>query len=155
MPLSRPPPAVAACGCRAGGGIDTLDYSDHTQGVVVDLGTLAPAGTDANADGIAEEGDVIAGDLENLNGGQGPDTLAGSAVANTINGGLGDDNLVGRGGPDVIHAGPSHETVDAGPGDDLVDGVDGQVDTLGCGDDNDTAQADTQDVVRPSCEQVN
>src|SRR5262249_15138060 len=83
-----------------GGGVNTLDYSSVTQGVVVNL----PLGT-ANGltGGIANFGDVF--------GGSGNDILVGNAAANTLRGGAGRDLLIGGAGLD---------TVDGGGGEDIL-----------------------------------
>ncbi|MBM79750.1 MAG: hypothetical protein CMJ78_04040 [Planctomycetaceae bacterium] len=89
------------------------------------------------------------------NGGQGRDTLIGSALNDTLRGGAhrdslsgndGDDNLQGQGGADTIVGGAGNDRLDgdegndrlsAGAGDDLVFGGTGG-DSMGGGSGNDT-----------------
>ena len=83
-------------------GVDTLDYSADTVGVVVNLSSGVTSGGDA-------EGDVIA-DFENATGGAGNDSLTGSNDENVLIGGAGDDTFVGRGDDDTIDGGAGVDT---------------------------------------------
>lgn len=88
--------------------------------------------TAVHADGMPTSGSVGEGDrvMENVE---------------TLVGGSGNDDLVGAAGPSALIG---------GPGDDrLEDLLDGEIDTLNCGDGNDTAYADRgNDQVDASCE---
>jgi Ca2+-binding RTX toxin-like protein len=76
-------------------GIDTIDFSSRTAGVVCSL--------DASADdGEAGEGDTVSADIENILGGAGADTLTGSASNNIITGGAGADIVHGGAGLDTM-----------------------------------------------------
>lgn len=86
-------------------GFDYVDYSERTAGVSVD-----PDG--ASDDGEPGEGDAVAADVEALVGGDGPDTLTGSAVENLVLGLGGDDRI------DVRDA--EADLVDCGADADLV-----------------------------------
>lgn len=82
-------------------------------------------GADADGDGVAEEGDCVGEDVENVAGGAGDDTLVGNdpdpRIAesprveprgwNRLMGGEGNDRLDGRFGPDVFEGGPGVDTV--------------------------------------------
>lgn len=82
-------------------------------------------GADADRDGLAEEGDCVGEDVENVLGGDGADTLVGNdpdpRIAesprveprgwNRLMGGPGDDLLDGRFGPDVFEGGAGVDTV--------------------------------------------
>lgn len=77
-----------------GMGIDTLSYGTHSAAVNVSLaltGTQVTGGS--GSDRIAN--------FENLTGGSGNDTLGGSATANVIDGGLGNDSMSGGAGDDT------------------------------------------------------
>ncbi|MET0745097.1 MAG: M10 family metallopeptidase [Microvirga sp.] len=76
------------------GTYDTLEYSDASDGVAVNLGTSVVSG------GYAA-GDIISG-FENLIGGNGSDVLYGSSAANVIFGSRGSDQIVGSGGQDYL-----------------------------------------------------
>ena len=67
-----------------GAGTDTADYSSRAAAVTVTL------------DGAVNDGELGEGDradVENISGGTGDDTLAGSGAANTLSGGGGDDAI--------------------------------------------------------------
>jgi len=82
-------------------------------------------GADADGDDVAEEGDCVGEDVENVLGGAGDDTLIGNdpdpRIAesprveprgwNRLMGGSGNDLLDGRFGPDVFEGGPGVDTV--------------------------------------------
>jgi len=70
-------------------------------------------------------------------GGDGTDTLNGTAAADTLNGNNGDDTLNGASGNDTLNAGADNDTVNASGGDDIVNGSSGD-DTLKGSDGNDT-----------------
>ena len=74
--------------------MDTLDYSFSSVRVRFDLGIKF-----ADA-----EGDTIKG-FENLIGSRGDNSVAGSAVANTLSLGDGDDSMFGQGGRDELTGG--------------------------------------------------
>ena len=104
-----------------GGGQDAVDYSLRSGAVTADL-----SGSQGD-DGEAGEGDSIAGDIEDLYGGGGNDSLTGSSVANFL---------------------------DGGAGDDLMSLVDAIADSGVCGDGNDRVTADDLDAVEDDCEDV-
>jgi Ca2+-binding RTX toxin-like protein len=87
-----------------GGGNDTLDYSDSTNGgIYVDLMFNSLSGGDA-------EGDLISG-FANINGTNAGDVaLVGDNNANVIKGNGGDDLIMGRGGADTLDGGSGNET---------------------------------------------
>jgi Ca2+-binding RTX toxin-like protein len=93
-------------------GVDTSTYAGRTTRLRVDIGG-ALDGSDADNNGVAEEGDTTAGDVENLIGGEGPDTLIGSG---------GDNVLTGNGNQDVLQGLNSLDTLDGGPGTDKLVG---------------------------------
>lgn len=97
----------------------------------------------------------LAGDLENAQGGDGGDILVGTAGANRLLGGAGDDEIEGLGGADVLHGnvgddwlwgdggrdiirgGRGADNLDGGAGDDWLSGDRGD-DTLAGGAGADT-----------------
>ncbi len=85
-----------------GGDTDTLDYSDLTAAVMVDLS--AATGGSAQA-GPAGDKDTVKDGFENVAGGSGNDTLIGQDDANVLQGGPGDDVLNGAGGEDLLQGG--------------------------------------------------
>jgi Ca2+-binding RTX toxin-like protein len=82
-----------------GSGTDTIDYSGRTTSVNVTIG----AGN--RDDGAPGEGDDVQGDVENVVGGSGNDTLIGNAANNSLYGNGGSDFLEGGGGADVLDGG--------------------------------------------------
>jgi Ca2+-binding RTX toxin-like protein len=115
-------------------GVDTASYGNAAAGVTVSL--AAPGAQNTVGHGT----DTLQG-FENLTGSPQPDTLAGDALANVINGGAGADP--------ALSGGLGNDTVLGGLGDDLLDGgvpavADGgaaQIDTLDGGGDNDILNA--------------
>lgn len=125
-----------------GGGVDTLSYAGAAVAVTVNLRTFSTAGSAVNSDAF---GDVLSGfesSFENVIGGNGADTLTGSAAANrlegglgndTINGGSGNDNLVGGGGNDRINGGTGSDLIAGGTGSDRLTGAAGKDEMTGGG----------------------
>jgi Ca2+-binding RTX toxin-like protein len=126
-----------------GSGIDTYDYfhnsSDNTTPVNLTLDGQAN-------DGLAGEGDNILSDVEDIQASvSNPTTITGTAAANSISGGNGND---------VIDPSDGNDFVFAGGGDDTVNTNDGYVDRVSCGDGADTVNADEFDIVSDDCETV-
>ncbi|RYJ01151.1 MAG: hypothetical protein EON47_11675, partial [Acetobacteraceae bacterium] len=61
-----------------------------------------------------------------LNGGDGDDTLSGTAGGDRLDGNNGEDLLAGQGGNDTLYGGPGDDTLLGGAGDDLVFGLAGR-----------------------------
>jgi Ca2+-binding RTX toxin-like protein len=127
---------LGADAMSGGAGTDTADYSARTMDVAVTLDGAAN-------DGSVGEGDNVAGDVENVLGGLGPDLLVGGAGANDLDGGPGDDVVDGGGGQDVLRGGDGADTLRA---------RDGQRDDVGCGSGDDAAAVDADDAVATDCE---
>jgi Ca2+-binding RTX toxin-like protein len=81
---------------RGGEGIDTVKYQSGYGGVIVTLDGIANDGP------IAHPQDDVGGDIENIIGGWGADTLVGNAGPNIIDGGEGADSIQGGGGFDFV-----------------------------------------------------
>jgi uncharacterized delta-60 repeat protein len=118
---------------RGGAGTDTADYTLRRNSVFVGIGTSAD-------DGEKGEGDNVYGDVENVWGGRGNDTIRGSSANNRLAGGGGDDILVGRGGKDTLLGGAGNDQLLARDGDRVPDVLDG-------GDGTDAAQRDPTDLL--------
>ena len=102
---------------NGGNGIDLVDYSARTVAIVVTMDGAA-----AN-DGEANEKDNVKGDVENIKGGSGNDTITGNALNNVIDGGDGNDILNGGAGDDTFLQGAAadgNDTINGGAGVDLV-----------------------------------
>lgn len=102
-----------------GSGIDTADYSAAREDLVLDLSVRArqPLG--------ALGGDRLIR-IENLIGGLGDDSLAGSDRANRLAGGNGDDLLSGRAGDDTLTGGRGDDTLNGDTGRDVLTGGGGR-----------------------------
>src|SRR3954468_15520313 len=113
---------------NGGPGQDTASYAGRTNPV-----NLSP---DGSADGgEAGENDQIANDIESLDGGDGDDTLTGTATADDPNAGV-VRSLQGNAGNDTINGGVNGERIDGGDGNDTLNGNGGE-DNLVAGDGND------------------
>ncbi len=102
-----------------GAGIDTVDFSDQTLAVVIDLALNKATGTGSGKDNLSS--------IEIAIGGSGDDT---------INGAGNDDTLIGNGGIDHLNGAGGNDALSAGAGNDVLSGGDGD-DTLNGGADND------------------
>jgi RTX calcium-binding nonapeptide repeat (4 copies) len=98
-----------------------------------------------------------------LRGGPGPQTLTGTAAADSLFGGGGDDSLSGMAGRDRLVGGPGADTISGGPGRDRLLGragadrllaKDGEADVVNCGTGEDIAVVDPVDRVSANCETV-
>jgi diguanylate cyclase (GGDEF)-like protein len=114
---------------QGGPGNDTANYSYYSSPIVVDLDDVAD-------DGAANERANVAGDIENILGGSGADTLIGDDDANTIEGGAGKDVLRSGGGDDTLRA------------------RDGERDDVACGSGHDAGTADASDAIAGDCDSL-
>lgn len=125
-----------------GPGDDLVDYSSRSVAVNVVLNGGPNSGND-------EDGPLLARDtlvsIEDALGGDGGDALFGSAGPNVLLSGAGDDLVQGNGGEDLLGG---------GSGRDRLAALDGAVDTVLCGDDDDTAYVERADVVAMDCETI-
>jgi hypothetical protein len=132
-------PNTGSDAISGGDGIDTADYGLRPSPVIT-LDGLPN-------DGEANENDIIGADVESItaSASSGVATLVGDTRANrlTVIDGRGD--LTGGDGSDVLEGGPS---------DDVFHARDGAPDTIICNGGTDTVEADTLDLVSPSCEIV-
>ena len=119
-------------------GDDTTTYATRTEPVTVSLTTgFFPGG--------GQEGEFDFVLAESIEGGRGNDTLTGDVYRNVLTGGPGADVLNGLAGDDELRGGAGADSVDAGGGDDTVRVRDDEADTVACGDDSDLVLADPVD----------
>ncbi len=144
---------VAACDgvdrLRGDAGDDTLDggaYGDAIAGgsgedlVRYPRTSAVTVDPDGKADdGEAGEGDNVARDVEDIEGGAGADRLTGSAADNVLIGGSGADRLTGGSGGDELSGGAGPDTVSGGAGGDDLSGGNGK-DQLNAGSDRDVVR---------------
>ena len=118
------------------------------------LGTCADDDLDG---GDGDDSISASGGANTVAGGSGSDTLTAGAGADGIAGGLGDDDIAGAGGNDTLDGGDGDDALDAGEGDDAVAGGTGRdrllgasgADALDGGDGNDELESgDGNDVLR-------
>ncbi|WP_181703951.1 S8 family serine peptidase [Chthonobacter albigriseus] len=86
-----------------GAGIDIATYWSSSSGVNVDLARASQLNGDA-------QGDVLIA-IENINGSNFADFIAGNGAANTLNGFAGNDTFIGRAGADTIDGGDGIDAV--------------------------------------------
>jgi Ca2+-binding RTX toxin-like protein len=98
-----------------GAGYDKVGYFGRTVAVAVSLDGQAN-------DGQAGEGDNIAADVDEVDGGDAADVLVGSDGPNRLAGRGGDDQVVGGGGDDVLYGDTGNDGLDGGAGNDSLDG---------------------------------
>ncbi len=98
---------------QGGLGNDTLNYSDHSASVDVDLRRGSSLSTLGN--------DTFSG-MENIVGGSNADQLTGDAGINSINGGAGDDEIDGDAGDDYLFGDEGNDQLTGGDGNDKLDG---------------------------------
>lgn len=113
-----------------GTGTDRLDYSWYGQNTSIDnsLGVNADLST-----GHTQAREIISGlrfddefnSIENLKGSSFNDRLYGNGIANTIDGGYGNDIIWGRSGNDKLYGGQNADSLSGGNGDDLLVGGSG------------------------------
>src|SRR4051794_20747671 len=127
-----------------GAGTDRADY----------FGFVGPGGVpldqSVTEDGVADDGapgenDNVALDVEEIDTGNGNDTIVGGAGVN---------KLVGFAHNDTIDGGAGSDVLDGQTGDDTLRARDGVPDQVTCGPGTDTAQFDQLDTVAGDCERV-
>jgi Ca2+-binding RTX toxin-like protein len=115
--LNSPGPDTFNGGTNVGG-TDEVEYSQTSGSAPIKADIDGASGDDGtNCEVGPCEGDTIATDVEDLTGDGGDDLLTGSSVANTVDGGPGDDMLaggtgVGADGADRFIGGSNSDTVD-------------------------------------------
>lgn len=159
--FSQPSYNDGADSVAGGAGVDSVTYTGRKLGVRVSLDGVANDGTDADADGTAEEGDNIKGDVQNVNGGLGADWLQGSATDNTLVGYKANDTLLGGDGNDRLDGQSGADTISGEGGTDRalyasrtasvwvdIDGVadDGNSDDGPTGGTRDNVETDVEDL---------
>ncbi|MBA4489966.1 pre-peptidase C-terminal domain-containing protein [Paracoccus sp. S1E-3] len=100
---------------NGGAGVDWLVMTNN-RGTAVDL---VKTGAQSTGEGV----DIILG-IENVAGAGGNDRIFGSALANTLKGGNGNDLLDGRGGIDRLQGDDGRDTLRGGTGNDVLTGGD-------------------------------
>jgi Ca2+-binding RTX toxin-like protein len=107
------PSSVVSIVADGGDGRDTVDFSQITQALHINLST---SGFSFIVGGTPEPASIL--NFENVNGSQGDDTITGSSLANDLFGGGGNDVLRGEGGNDVLRGGSGNDQLTGGTGAD-------------------------------------
>ena len=102
---------------NGGAGNDTVDYTNSSAGVTVDLSSGTARGGDADGPvQIVGRGTVIRHDIlvgfENVVGSYNDDHLIGNHQSNQLYGGAGNDTLTGGRGTDALYGGAGSDTAD-------------------------------------------
>lgn len=106
---------VGADTLSGGSGADTVDYSSASASLTVTIDGRPN-------DGVRNERDSVALDVENVLGGSGNDSITGSTAANELDGGTGNDTITGGSGDDLIDGGIGNDSLVGGIGNDVIDG---------------------------------
>ncbi len=99
-----------------GGGLDTLDFSNLSTAISVDLGIATNQVNDANQSIKLSYSNTF----ENAIGGSGADTLRGNALANVLVGNGGADTLYGLAKRDLLIGGTGSDTIFGGADEDIL-----------------------------------
>ena len=125
-----------------GGGIDTADYSQRLDDLVISLDGKPNDGT-PTVGTTKGEGDNVMSDVEVVIGGSGDDSITGSPKRDILRGGAGDDTLVGNDGDDLLVGGDGADVIKGGLGDDTIMAIDlNSTDTIDGGDGFDSVAYD-------------
>jgi len=103
---------------NGGDGLDYISYYPRITNLTIKLDGLAN-------DGAAGENDNVKADVEQVQGGQGADSITGSDANNTLDGYLGADTIRGGPGDDTVNGGSPHAAADILYGDYGVDSLTG------------------------------
>jgi len=173
--ITTPPVPFAPAACTPaiataptiGAGSDTIDYSDRTGAVYVDLTNLSGTcpthkmGESTECDVIVSGGTPVVASVKNIRGGAGDDTLIGDNRANIIWGGAGNDTIDGSYGNDALYGEAGNDNIRGGPevnistgpvltDDDYINGGIGK-NTLNGGDGIDTIDSSSGSVDIVDC----
>jgi Ca2+-binding RTX toxin-like protein len=116
------------------GGTDTLDASNQTRNVILDLVSGQPNSIGVRNDGVTASQNVFiafGATIENANGGSGNDRITGNDVDNVLNGNAGNDTIDGGLGDDTMNGGAGNDsfTIDSS-GDVVVEASGDGADTI-------------------------
>ncbi|MEO8700934.1 MAG: calcium-binding protein [Kofleriaceae bacterium] len=97
-----------------GTGSDTISYASRSVAIEITIDEVPHSGA-------ANEHDRILASVEDARGGTGDDTITGSALANVLDGGAGNDAIDGGPGDDTLRGGTGTNLLYGGAGDDRFD----------------------------------
>ena len=122
---------------NTGSGGDSITVGDISNSGLISIDLMGGSGDDTIDLTSAMTGNAIV----MVDGGDGNDTITGSAGGDSLAGGAGDDLINGGAGNDTIEGNTGNDTVLASDGDDSVDGGDGN-DSINGGLGNDALNGD-------------
>ncbi len=107
-----------------GGGNDTIDASNQTRRVIVNLnpGTFSSLGSYNGGDVLNNVSIAANCWIENAVGGSAGDTIIGNNLANRLDGRAGNDTLTGGIGADILLGGAGNDVLNGGGSSDVLDG---------------------------------
>ena len=143
-----------------GNAIEVLCDKGGVKGVQIDIGP----GQDDIAYRLRDVPGTLSGNLgadfitssaaaDTLHGGQGNDTLESGTGGDAVTGDDGADSIHSGDGADNVDGGLGSDGIDAGGGNDSISVADGIADSVECGADDDTVDADQLDQLA-NCEHV-
>ncbi len=100
-----------------GSGVNTLDYTNSSYRVKVDISANTASGGDAEGDTILH--------VQNVSGSSFNDAIYGHSGVNVLRGYGGNDTLDGRGGFDTLYGYEGNDVLRGGQADDRVSGMNG------------------------------
>jgi uncharacterized delta-60 repeat protein len=100
-----------------GPGLDTADYADANSALKLSVDDLR---NDGAASGSGANADNVHADIEIVLGGNGDDTITGSALPTLLAGNGGNDHLTGSSGRDVLIGGRGKDDLTGNGSDDLL-----------------------------------
>lgn len=105
-----------------GAGNDTLDASNQTRRVILDLnpGTFSSLGSINGGDAVNNVAIAFDCWIEDAIGGSGSDTITGNQLANRLDGGSGNDSIFGGAGNDFLIGGTGGDVLNGGADIDTV-----------------------------------
>lgn len=132
---------------NGGGGVDTMDYSAHTENMVLRNGVVGWYYPDTSPPIVAGPGADSVANCENFFAGKGDDFIYGTAANNVLMGGAGNDVIRGGDGNDSIYGGTGEDALFGEAGNDTLYAKDGAKDFLSGGLGSDTGHKDAIDII--------
>ncbi len=134
---------------NGGTGDDTVDFAYLAMGVRPNFNINVNINLDTALASFDDGGTITEIlNFENAIGGDGDDTITGTAGANALTGNAGDDRVLGRAGDDRLFAGSGDDRAEGGGGADNVLGGPGRDTLLGGGDDDTVGGGNKSDLLR-------